>query len=386
MTNQEIAKYMFPLIRAELFGTDVPEELVRELDTEKIQAIFYLSKFHDLAHLTGNALSALDVLDEEAEKHFGKYQYLAIYRYQRILHELSVLRGFFEEEKIPFMPLKGTVLRDYYPDPTQRTSCDIDILIHPEDLERATEAIQKKLSYSITFHSTHDTSFATPSELVIELHYSLYGSEDERTPKMGDVWSFSHVKEGSTYEYVMDMAFFYGYFITHAAKHFHNGGCGIRTFIDIAVMKRLLPYDRALAEELLAKAGVLEFSRYCDKLASYWFLGEEADEVVLTMEEFVLRGGTFGCIESHVASVYRTNNWFVYAVKRLFPPVSNLARHYPVLKKAAILYPVYLVVHWCDVLFSGRAKHAARHVKAVKNGDREKNRRYAEMHKTLHLE
>ena len=31
--------------------------------------------------------------------------------------------------QIPFLPLKGSVIRQYYPEPWMRTSCDIDILV-----------------------------------------------------------------------------------------------------------------------------------------------------------------------------------------------------------------------------------------------------------------
>ncbi|MBO4954226.1 MAG: nucleotidyltransferase family protein, partial [Clostridia bacterium] len=36
---------------------------------------------------------------------------------------------------IDFMPLKGAVIRQYYPEPWMRTSCDIDIHVKKDRLE-----------------------------------------------------------------------------------------------------------------------------------------------------------------------------------------------------------------------------------------------------------
>ena len=56
--------------------------------------------------------------------------------------EYENLCSAFEKAQIPFLPLKGSVIRKYYPEAWMRTSCDIDILVHDEDVGRAKE-IQK---------------------------------------------------------------------------------------------------------------------------------------------------------------------------------------------------------------------------------------------------
>ena len=47
---------------------------------------------------------------------------IAIYRYEKINYELNRLRSALNEAQIPFIPLKGSVLRQYYPEPWMRTS------------------------------------------------------------------------------------------------------------------------------------------------------------------------------------------------------------------------------------------------------------------------
>lgn len=50
----------------------------------------------------------------------------------------------FDKIKIAYIPLKGAVIRPYYPYDSMRTSCDIDILIHEEDLELAIKNLIEK--------------------------------------------------------------------------------------------------------------------------------------------------------------------------------------------------------------------------------------------------
>ena len=46
---------------------------------------------------------------------------------------LKEMVAYFEEEKIPFICMKGSVVRDCYPEPSLRNMGDIDIVIHYED-------------------------------------------------------------------------------------------------------------------------------------------------------------------------------------------------------------------------------------------------------------
>ena len=71
------------------------------------------------------------------------------------------------------MPLKGSVLRASYPQDWMRTSCDIDILVHREDLERAVELLVEKKQYRREVTNLCDVSLYAPSGVHLELHYDL---------------------------------------------------------------------------------------------------------------------------------------------------------------------------------------------------------------------
>lgn len=54
-------------------------------------------------------------------------QLFAIYRYQCMKSEMEKISKFFNEENRLFVPLKGAVIRELYPEPYLRISRDIDL-------------------------------------------------------------------------------------------------------------------------------------------------------------------------------------------------------------------------------------------------------------------
>ena len=141
--TQNLIAVMFSLLRYEIGQGDALGEEERAFCSEQMELLYKLSKKHDIAHLIGDALSKQKLLesgDEWAQK-FQKERLLALYRYEQLNFALGEICQTLEEAKIPFMPLKGSVIRPYYPEPWMRTSCDIDVLVHEEDLDRAVAAL-----------------------------------------------------------------------------------------------------------------------------------------------------------------------------------------------------------------------------------------------------
>ena len=124
-----------------------------------------------------------------------------------------------------------------YPQAWFRTSCDIDILIHQEDVERTIELLVKNGYEHQSDATTHDYSFITPGKVHLELHYSLnQGERMEAINAILDmVWVCSSPFKESPYCFQMSNDMFVFYHIAHMAKHFIAGGCGIRSFIDLYI-------------------------------------------------------------------------------------------------------------------------------------------------------
>ena len=195
-----IVETMFSLIRNELTGEALPKNI--EYDVEKLIA---LSKRHDLAHLIADALikNAIVTSDGPYYRKLLKEKLLAVYRVEQFSFELKKICDLFENKNIPFIPLKGSVLREYYPESWMRTSCDIDILVHEGDLDKATEILVEQLSYTYEGKGGHDVQFYSSNGIHIELHYNLIEEEicSKIDKPLETVWEHSHKKEENACQY-----------------------------------------------------------------------------------------------------------------------------------------------------------------------------------------
>ena len=163
---------MLKLIRSALSDNVLLEEEKSSYTEGEMREALELASSHDLAHLVvwgakKNALSSK--LGAEAENYILK----AVYRYQQIKYEYDRLCTSLEKAQIPFIPLKGAVMRKYYPEPWMRTSCDIDILIHNEDIEKARKILVEDLTYKYEFTYSHDVAFFSPANVHVEMHFDL---------------------------------------------------------------------------------------------------------------------------------------------------------------------------------------------------------------------
>ena len=124
---KNIVQTMTALIASEVCGKAI-DPSQDPFSDEELAALYKLSKAHDLAHLVGDALIKNKLISNaEIKSKFEKQLMTAVYRYEQINYELNCLRKVLNEAQIPFLPLKGSVLRRYYPEPWMRTSCDIDL-------------------------------------------------------------------------------------------------------------------------------------------------------------------------------------------------------------------------------------------------------------------
>ena len=107
--QRTVEKVFFALIRFEINGDELCDEMKNLITPEMLPALFKLSKRHDLAHLIGDALDKNGLLPEgtEAKKRFLQERNMAVYRYEQIQYEIEQICDVLEKARIPFIPLKG---------------------------------------------------------------------------------------------------------------------------------------------------------------------------------------------------------------------------------------------------------------------------------------
>ena len=346
------------MLRTEICGFDIKDGPQSSIDSNQLQALYDLSKWHDMTHIVAQAIEKMDIqADAAVLEAFQKQQMLALFRHQRVQFELDRLCQVLEAAKIKYIPLKGAVLRNYYPEPWMRLSCDTDILVLQEDLPAAVECITQKLGYSKGTEGHHDCSMTSEGGVLLELHFDLI--EESYYPAfsnvLSDVWSYAELKKGYEYQYELRDEFFYFYHIAHMAKHFESGGCGIRPFLDLWILDHRLEYDAEARKTLLERGNLCVFAQAAGRLANVWFSGEAHDDFLSLMETYVLFGGVYGNLKNGIA-VKRSKtsqSKLQYLMRRLFPPYKMLRSKYPVLQKHFYLAPVFVVYRWVRWLFRG---------------------------------
>ena len=97
-----VEKVFFALIRFEINGDELCDEMKNLITSEILPALFKLSKRHDLAHLIGDALDKNGLLPEgtEAKKRFLQERNMAVYRYEQIQYEFEQICETLKNAKV----------------------------------------------------------------------------------------------------------------------------------------------------------------------------------------------------------------------------------------------------------------------------------------------
>ncbi len=360
--DKEKNQMLFLLLRSAICGTKLTEKEINNYSPYLLQDLLKISLQHDVAHLLVHGLKLNELITEENAE-IEKFIFKAVSRYQRLKYDYDNICQALEKAGIPFLPLKGSVIRKYYPEPWMRTSCDIDILVHEEDTEKAKSILVDEHGCVYQGKTLCDISLFTPANTHIELHHSLLmeGVANESVEVLKNVWSALVLRDGYSFWYEMPDELYYFYHIAHMAKHFENGGCGIRPFIDLLLLDAVRDADIEKRDDMLRRGNLLTFANTARKLSRVWFKNEEYDSVSQKMEDYILSGGVYGT-DSNRAMMHqgRSGGRIRYIISRVFLPYEQLKYYYPILKKHRWLTPFMEVRRWFKLIFRGGAKRSVK--------------------------
>ncbi|MBE6578072.1 MAG: hypothetical protein E7653_08070 [Ruminococcaceae bacterium] len=341
----------------------------QELPIEYIDELFELAKKHDLAHVLAYALyeSGAVVKGDALYERVQKEQIQAIWRYEQTQLVLDELRALLESERVVFVPLKGSVIRCFYAEPWLRTSCDIDILVHEEDLDRVDELLSER-GFERKGKNYHDVSYFSPSGIHLELHYNITEQISSIDRVLCKVWEYCIPLEGKQYEHRQTTEFLMYHLLAHMSYHFISGGCGIRPFLDIWLLKNKLEYDEQKLALLCREAELDTFQKNVYSLIDVWLEGKSHTALTLSMESFIFGGGVYGTMSNRIILEQAQSGGRVkHLMYRLFLPYAVIKKRYPVLEKHKYLLPVFWVVRWVQTLTSGRFKDSVIELEANNN-------------------
>lgn len=388
MNKQEI---LLALVRNVICGEALDDNLISACTPEMLEEVHGLAVKHDLAHLVGQALSKQQLEGCPGLEKCKKAAMGAFLRYMQQNHEYTRTCAVLEEAQIPFIPLKGSVLRDYYPEAWMRTSCDADILVKEEILDTAVALLVEKLSYRAGSKSDHDVSLYAGSGIHLELHYDTIQERYEVNgcrEVLATIWDHATPKEPGKNHLWLSDEMFYFYHMAHMAKHFAVGGCGVRAFLDIWVMNHKMTFDAEKRYQLLEEGGLLQFAKAAESVSEVWFSHKTPDEMDLAVSDYILRASLYGDKANRAALGQAKNGGKLkyLLTQRVFMPYEFLKDEYPVLKEKKWLTPWYQVVRWFRMLRrKGGLNNTVKELKANASSKQSDSAAAADMLKHLGL-
>lgn len=366
MTTTE---FLFALLRSEIAG-NVKPDMNEPLTQDTLLELYRIAKAHDMAHIVSNALQKCGLLgtDEVSQKFLNK-QMLSVYRCERSKYALGEICSVFEKEAIPYIPLKGSVLREYYPEEWMRTSCDIDILVRESDLQRAVDALVKLAGYTTDNRSNyHDILLHSPAGIHLELHFNIQEHMDNIDRLLSRVWDYSVCQTSNGFRFDETQEYFVFHHIAHMVYHFIHGGCGIKPFMDLYILKNKMGYDDALVRTYCRQCDIEGFYDNVLYVTDVWFGEQTHTSVSYQIERYVLKGGVYGALENKVTIARsKQGSKANYALSRIFIPYDTLKYLYPVLEKYKFLFPFMQVRRWLKIIFCGKFKRGVRELKFNQN-------------------
>lgn len=354
------------ILRSELTETELDAPVKEQLTPNAVSALCSLAIRHDLAYIVSSSLhkcgskredAACSVLDQKA--------IISVYRNEQLQYAFARICDAFDQASIPYIPLKGSVIRPYYPQECMRTSCDIDILVKEESLEAAIDTLLRK-GFTRGDKNYHDVSLFSQAGVHLELHFNIQENIDKLDAVLRDAWRYARLTDGSRYQFADE--FFVFHMFAHMSYHFLSGGCGVKSLMDVWVMKHKMGLTYECARELLEKADIYRFAAEISNLAEICFSGMPKDELSDAILSYIFGGGVYGTSQNKIAvKKTKAKSTASYALRRLFLPYKDMATLYPILHKLPVLLPFCRIARWCKMLFGGKMKRSIRELKAASN-------------------
>lgn len=351
------------------------------------KTVFELCESLEVSPLVGFSLYKNGLLqNEEYKVHFKNTQMIALYRFMQSENEFSSVCSCLDKAKVDYMPLKGAIISEYYPEKYLRTKSDIDILIKKCDVEKVSDIFESQLGYTMGEKNAHDISFFSKSGYHIELHFSLSEGEEVSDEILNDVWKNSYSKSESPHHYYMSNEFFAFYHIVHTAKHILGGGCGIKPVVDMWIIKNKMGYDEEKLFPLLEKSNLKTFYDEFMHLVKVWFSKKSHSDVSRNLEDFLFKSGVYGNLENNIAIAQNKKGGKAgYLLSKIFLSYKDMVVYYPPLEKCPLLFPFYQVRRWFRIAFFGGADMVKKQIEVNQTIDNTKKHQISELINKLGL-
>ena len=284
-------------------------------------------------------------------------------RSERQTAKVNALLGEFEKAGIDHLPFKGCVMKRLYPKPELRVMGDADILIRLEQYEKV-KPILSSLGFEMKLESYCELVWTSP-ELYLELHTCMMQpSQRDFYDYFGYGWGRAVQITGHRYGFTPEDM--YIYLFMHFTKHYRSGGIGCRHVVDLWMYRQANPsMDQNYVDAELEKLQLRQFHENCVRLLDTWFGSGQPDAVTEFISKRIFSGGSWGNAKDY--QIFQElikmkkpdrvkNSRLQYIIHLVFPPLWQMQKKYPILKRLPFLLPAAWVVRGMAVLLNNREK------------------------------
>lgn len=354
--NTNLYDIIFPLLCSALWGEEKhPFTCEADVDWKSVNQELKSQTIH---YLPIDILSKVDLNNYIHYLQLGAH---ALQNWYTLMQEQQALYTLFQKDGIPFVVLKGAAADYYYPNPYYRCMGDIDLIVKPEDFDRAAKCLEAS-GYEICDCENKRHNEYKHNDVIIELHRRFSFLKDKET----DLWMDNMIFSAIDHAQIVSLDGFSFpilpplenglVLLTHINQHMEKG-LGFRQIIDwmLYVDKEMTDdfwntHFCPMAEKIGLKTLAITTTAMCKKhlgLTKELTFCQEADSALCeALLEYIIEQGNFGQKKGekgnagvNVLTVTDIPTFFVLLQKRGLRTWKALEK-YPFLKPFAWFYQI----------------------------------------------
>ena len=345
-----------------IINQKIPDK--KKVENMTLDGVYKVAENHKLTSAAAMALESVGIHEHSFTQSKGK----AIRKNAALDLERAKLLSFLDKNNIWYIPLKGIIMQDYYPEYGMRQMSDNDILFDKKYREEVKEYFESQGYRVKEYKKRHHDVYLKEPVYNFEMHISLVGKHFSTMH-----YYYKNVKKrlipnktGSGCHFSNED--FYVYMIAHDFKHYSHSGTGLRSLLDIYVFLNKFSdtLDMKYIESELTKIGIDDFENELRALALDVF-GKGIIDSNKEMLEYIILSGAYGSVENIVSDAKKsrdTSSKLKYIINRIFKPSSVLRLYYPLFYRYKILLP-FLPLYRFIRMFTSSRKKVKKEIKAL---------------------
>ena len=336
---RENALSMIELVICSIKGEKPDTALIERLDLENL---FKVCQEHILTACVAYALESAGIHDNA----FTQAKEKAICKNILLDAERKKILARLEQEQIWYMPLKGAILKDWYPRLGMRQMSDNDILFDINARDTVRQIMQHRGFKMKRALDVVDEYLKAPI-YNFEMHGELF--MDYQVGSIADYYRKIKGKllkdEDNSYGFHFSHEDFYLFMLAHEYKHFCLGGTGFRSLVDTYVFLTQFAddLDWAYIDTEAEKMGISSYEKKNRVLSAKVFDRENLDEEEQVMLDRYIYAGAYGTFEEGMRASINTvgeGSKAKYILHRLFPTMEQIRLNWPFFYRHKWLIPV----------------------------------------------